>query len=71
VGGLHHYALGWFAGVPLWIAPWWLLGLLVWKDLGWRLLATLHVRLRASSTEGYMRMRATSAMSPRSFRRTT
>ena len=37
VGGLHHYALGWLAGVPLWIALWWLLAVLVWKDLGARL----------------------------------
>ncbi|NOY91466.1 MAG: hypothetical protein GXP55_09670 [Deltaproteobacteria bacterium] len=42
VGGLHHYALGWFGGVPLWIALWWLLGVLVWKDLGARLLSTLR-----------------------------
>jgi len=42
VGGLHHYALGWFGGVPLWIALWWLLGVLVWKDLGARLLRKLR-----------------------------
>jgi hypothetical protein len=47
VGGLHHYALGWFGGVPLWIALWWLLGVLVWKDVGARLLSVLHGALRA------------------------
>ena len=34
---LHHYHLGWFFGVPLWIVLWWAIALLVWKDLGYRL----------------------------------
>ncbi len=33
LGGLHHYHLGWFAGVPLWIALWWGLALLIWQEL--------------------------------------
>jgi len=37
VGHLHHYALGWLGGVPLWIALWWILAALIWKDLGGRL----------------------------------
>jgi hypothetical protein len=39
VGGLHAYRLGWLAGVPLWIALWWGLAVLVWTDLGARLLS--------------------------------
>lgn len=42
VGGLHHYALGWLGGVPLWIALWWLLAVLVGKDLSARLLRLLR-----------------------------
>lgn len=34
VGGLHAYALGWLAGVPLWIVLWWALATWIWKDLG-------------------------------------
>jgi len=41
-GHLHHYALGWIGGVPLWIALWWLLGVLVWKDIGGRMLRQLE-----------------------------
>jgi len=37
VGHLHHYHLGWFGGVPLWIVLWWVLAILVWKDLAGRL----------------------------------
>jgi len=37
VGGLHRYPLGWLFGVPLWIVVWWLLAVLVWKDLAFRL----------------------------------
>ncbi len=37
VGGLHEYALGWIGGMPLWIAIWWVLAALIWKDLGRRL----------------------------------
>ncbi len=50
-GGLHHYELGVLAGVPIWIALWWVLAVLVWKDLGGRLLvaATRHCgQLRVS-----------------------
>jgi hypothetical protein len=39
LGGLHHYHLGWFAGVPLWIVLWWVLAVLIWNDLSPRLLA--------------------------------
>lgn len=37
LGGLHEYHLGWIGGVPLWIVLWWLLAVLVWKDLAYRL----------------------------------
>jgi hypothetical protein len=37
VGGLHRYQLGWFFGVPLWIALWWGLAVTIWQDLGTRL----------------------------------
>ncbi len=37
IGGLHRYEHGVLAGVPVWIALWWLLAVLVWKDLGARL----------------------------------
>lgn len=33
LGGLHRYHLGWIGGVPLWIALWWGLALLVWQEL--------------------------------------
>jgi hypothetical protein len=39
LGGLHRYQLGWFFGVPLWIALWWGLGVTIWHDLGTRLQA--------------------------------
>ncbi len=38
VGGLHRYHLGWLGGVPVWIALWWVLGMLVWRDLTGRAL---------------------------------
>ncbi len=41
VGGLHHYALGWLFGVPLWIALWWVLAVLIWADLAPRLRSLL------------------------------
>ena len=41
LGQLHHYALGWFAGVPLWIVLWWILAALIWEDLSARLLRVL------------------------------
>ncbi len=37
VAGLHQYSLGWLGGVPLWIALWWVLAVLVWKDLAGRI----------------------------------
>jgi hypothetical protein len=37
VGQLHFYRLGWLAGVPLWIALWWVLAVVIWKDLSLRL----------------------------------
>lgn len=37
-GGLHDYRLGWFLGVPLWIALWWVLAVLIWSDLSARIL---------------------------------
>ena len=39
VGGLHQYHLGWFGGVPLWIALWWTLSLVIWDDFSGRLQA--------------------------------
>jgi hypothetical protein len=37
VGELHYYHLGWLGGVPLWIALWWLVIILIWKDLAYRI----------------------------------
>lgn len=42
-GGLHVYRLGWILGVPLWIALWWVLAVLIWSDLAGRVLARLRV----------------------------
>ena len=36
-GDLHAYHLGWIGGVPLWIVLWWLLIVLIWKDIAFRL----------------------------------
>lgn len=33
LGGLHSYHLGWLGGVPLWIALWWVLAVLLWKEV--------------------------------------
>lgn len=46
VGHLHRYDLGWIAGVPLWIALWWLLAALIWKDLSGRLQSAFARALR-------------------------
>jgi hypothetical protein len=46
VGGLHAYHLGWIGGVPLWIALWWLLIVLIWKDLAFRMERFLRKRIR-------------------------
>jgi len=45
-GSLHAYRLGWLGGVPLWIALWWLLIVLIWKDLAFRVERALRVRVR-------------------------
>jgi len=45
VGRLHFYHLGWIGGVPLWIALWWLLIVLIWKDLAFRIEHALRERL--------------------------
>lgn len=42
LGGLHHYALGWLGGVPLWIVLWWGLSALVWEDISARVLSLLE-----------------------------
>ncbi|MBW2457902.1 MAG: hypothetical protein JRI68_25580, partial [Deltaproteobacteria bacterium] len=47
VGGLHQYGLGWLGGVPLWIALWWLLAVLVGKDLSARLLRLMAAKAQA------------------------
>ena len=47
VGLLHRYALGWIGGVPLWIALWWLLAVLVVNDLSARLLQRIGTHQRA------------------------
>jgi hypothetical protein len=39
LGGLHRYHLGVLGGVPLWIALWWPLSVLVWADLAGRALS--------------------------------
>jgi len=41
VGGLHRYHLGWLGGAPLWIVLWWMLAILIWKDLALRLESAL------------------------------
>ena len=41
VGGLHRYHLGWLGGVPLWIALWWAVAVLIWRDLAPRLLGLI------------------------------
>jgi hypothetical protein len=45
VGHLHRYSLGWIGGVPLWIVFWWLLAILVWKDLAFRIERVLRTAL--------------------------
>jgi hypothetical protein len=54
VGQLHFYRLGWLAGVPLWIALWWVLAIVIWKDLSLRAHALigrgLHIRSLGHST---------------------
>jgi len=47
-GHLHHYALGWLGGVPVWIALWWVLSVIIWKDMSGRALAFLASRSSSS-----------------------
>jgi|ETNmetMinimDraft_26_1059896.scaffolds.fasta_scaffold85817_1 hypothetical protein len=42
LGNLHFYHHGWLGGVPVWIALWWVLGILIWKDLSARIQAMLR-----------------------------
>ncbi len=46
IGNLHAYRLDWIAGVPLWIALWWLLAALIWKDISGRLQSALSRAVR-------------------------
>ncbi|MBW2525083.1 MAG: DUF2878 family protein [Deltaproteobacteria bacterium] len=41
VGQLHRYSLGWLGGVPLWIALWWMLAIVIVSDLSLRALGWL------------------------------
>lgn len=43
-GQLHGYHLGWLWGVPVWIALWWMLAVVVWRDLSARILQWLAPR---------------------------
>ena len=45
IGGLHAYHLGWFGGVPLWIALWWGLAAVIWGEVATRVLALLRPRV--------------------------
>ena len=44
LGDLHRYHHGWIGGVPLWIALWWLVCVLIWKDLAFRVESALRRR---------------------------
>ena len=46
-GDLHRYHLGWIGGVPLWIVFWWVLAVLIWKDLAFRIEKGVRTLLRA------------------------
>jgi len=48
VGGLHRYHLGWLGGVPVWIALWWVVSVLIWKDLSGRALRWTKARWPAT-----------------------
>lgn len=52
---LHHYHLGWFCGVPLWIVLWWVVAILLWNDLGLRLRRLIErlVPLATRPKDGY------------------
>jgi hypothetical protein len=51
VAGLHRYALGWLGGVPLWIALWWVLAVLLWRDLGSRIQLVLFTAWEPRTTD--------------------
>ena len=38
IGNLHHYHHGVFFGVPIWIILWWIISVLLWKDISCRLI---------------------------------
>lgn len=42
IGNLHRYHLGVVGGVPIWIILWWLLIILIWKDIAMRLEISLR-----------------------------
>lgn len=35
-GNLHQYHMGWVWGIPLWLILWWVLSVLIWKDISLR-----------------------------------
>jgi hypothetical protein len=45
VGHLHSYHLGWIGGIPVWIVLWWVLAILIWKDLAFRIEKGLRTAL--------------------------
>lgn len=49
--GLHRYELGWLLGVPIWIALWWALGVLVLAELGRRAVALATPGRRAEPAQ--------------------
>ncbi|MBT3219117.1 MAG: DUF2878 family protein, partial [Proteobacteria bacterium] len=49
VGHLHAYHHGWIGGVPLWIALWWVVGILIWSDLSRRTLRMMRSYESSSS----------------------
>ncbi len=48
LGGLHRYQLGWLGGVPLWIALWWVLAVLILRDLAARVLRRIAAASRVA-----------------------
>lgn len=53
VGGLHRYHLGWLGGVPVWIALWWVVAVLVWKDLSGHVLRWMRAKAPALVRPGH------------------
>ena len=45
LGSLHAYRHGILGGVPIWIALWWVLGVLVWRNVSARLVTTIDASL--------------------------